>query len=483
MMQRFCLVLLLLFAGSPVFAQNYDVVIRGGRVIDPETGLDAIRNIGIQGHTIAAVTTAELQGKTVIDATGLVVAPGFIDLHQHGQEPEQYRLKVFDGVTTALEMEIGAKNITTFLQQRAGKAVINYGATANYDYARALALGQSPPLDSLLIPSGPATNDPTTPAEVRQMQDRLQHEIDAGALGIGMGIQYAPGASRDEDLQIFRVAARNHAPVFTHIRSSGHLDPGSIEAVSEVIADAAITGAPLHIVHINSSCMKDAPECLEMIAGVRARGLDVTTEAYPYTAGLTYINSAVFNPGWQRELGISYGDLAIPATGQRLTKEMFDQMHADPKPQFILVYQNDQQTVDNIIRNPLVMIASDGAPGHPRQAGTYCRILARYVREQGTLTLMDAIRKMTLMPAERLASATPIGLRKGRIQVGADADIDVFDLATVADQSTYPDPTKVSTGMKYVLVQGIPVIAKGELQPNVFPGQPITRPESPAVAP
>jgi N-acyl-D-aspartate/D-glutamate deacylase len=474
------LLLILVFAASALSAQTYparvgyDIVIRNGRVIDPETGLDAIRNVGIQGHTIAAVSTDDLQGKTIIDATGLIVSPGFIDLHEHGQAPEDYRRKAFDGVTSALEMELGAHDIKTWLDQRASRSLINYGATANYDFARAFAFHASVPDDVLVIPTSPATEDPATSAQIDAMEDRLQHELEAGALGIGMGIQYAPGASRDEVLQIFRLAARNRMPVFTHMRSSGPVDPGAVEALQEVLSDAAVSGASLQVVHVNSTCLKVAPECLAMIAGARARGLDITTEAYPYTAGMTQINSAVFNPGWQKMLGISYGQIAIPSTGERLTRERFDQLHADPKPQMVLIYASDDETNDNVIRNPLVMIASDGLPSHPREAGTYCRILARYVRQQQSLTLIDAIRKMSLMPAQRLASATPIGLRKGRIQVGADADIDVFDLATVSDQATYAVPAKTSTGMKYVLVQGVPIIVEGKLQPNVFPGQPIT---------
>lgn len=472
-----CLTLALAMAAlatMPMLGQSYDVVIRGGRVIDPETGLDGIRDVGIQGSRIAAISAQPLQGKQVLDAHGLVVSPGFIDLHEHGQTPADYRLKAFDGVTTALEMEIGTPDVSAFLAQRKGGELVNYGTTADYDAARAMAFHTPLPPGEIIAASGPATDDPATPEQVQQMIAALDTQIRAGALGVGMGIQYAPGASRLEVLQIFRFAARKGLPVYTHVRSAGHADPGSsIEAVSEVIADAAVTGAPLHIVHINSSCLKDGPECLAMVAGARARGLDVTTEAYPYTAGMTGINSALFNPGWRQKFGIDYSDVVVPETGERLTQARFRAMHADPKSHEVLLFLNDDATVDRDILNPLVMIASDGEPTHPREAGTYCRVLARYVRQQQSLTLSDAIRKMSLMPAQVLERSTPEGLRKGRIQVGADADIVVFDLASVADRATYSHPSVPSTGMEYVLVQGKPIILHGKLQPNVLPGKPL----------
>ena len=198
-----------------------------------------------------------------------------------------------------------------------------------------------------------------------------------------MGIQYTPGATRLEVIDMFRVAAERKLPVYTHMRSSGRIEPGSaIESVEEVIGAAAITGAPLHIVHINSTCLRDSLECISLIAGARARGLDVTTEAYPYIAGMTAINSAVFNPGWRERQGIDYSNLVMPDTGEHLTKERFDELHNSTKPQWVLIFANTQEIVDAVIPNPLVMIASDGAPGHPRNAGTYSRMLAQYVREK-----------------------------------------------------------------------------------------------------
>ena len=292
-----------------------------------------------------------------------------------------------------------------------------------------------------------------------------------------MGIQYVPGATRLEVIDMFRTAAERKLPVYTHMRSFGRIEPGSaIEATEEVIGAAAITGAPLHIVHVNSTCLRDTLECLSMIAGARARGLDVTTEAYPYTAGMTAINSAIFNPGWREKLGIDYSDLVVPDTGEHLTKERFEELRNSGTKQWILIFANTQEMVDKTIPNPLIMIASDGAEGHPRNAGTFSRVLAQYVREKKTLTLMEALRKMTLMPAQMLERSTPAARQKGRLQEGADADIVVFDPQTISDRSTFEKPMEPSVGVHELLVSGTLVIHDGKLVPDVYPGRAILGP-------
>src|SRR5437660_4969929 len=381
--------------------QQYDLVLEGGRVMDPETGVDAVRNVGIREGKIVRVSPEALSGRRVVHASGLVVAPGFIDLHQHGQDLESQRVKALDGVTTALEMEIGVPDVARFLKDKEGHSLIHYGTSASHVAARALVFGArlfaSPAKSHAGIPdilpkSGPATDQAATPEQIEVMQEQLRAELDAGGLAVGMGIQYTPGATRLEVIDIFRLAAERGLPVYTHARSTGRVQPGSaIEAVSEVIGAAAITGAALHIVHINSTCLRDSLECLSMIEGARARGLDVTTEAYPYIAGMTAINSALFNPGWREKLGIDYYNLVLPDTGEHLTKERFEELHNSSKQLWVLVFANTQETVDAIIPNPLIMIASDGAEGHPRNAGTYSRVLAQYVREKKTLTLTEAL--------------------------------------------------------------------------------------------
>jgi len=468
---------LLVLLTTVVRAQQYDVVLQGGRVMDPETGADAVRNVGIRDGKIARISSEGLSGRRVVHAAGLVVAPGFIDLHQHGQDLASERVKALDGVTTALELEIGASDVAEFLKTKEGHSLIHYGTSASHVAARALAFGAPLPAGDILPKSGPATDRAASPEQIAHILERLRAELDAGGLAVGMGLQYTPGATRLEVIDTFRLAAERKLPVYTHVRSSGRLEPGSaIESIGEVIGAAAISGASLHIVHINSSCTRDAMECLSMIEGARARGLDVTTEAYPYIAGMTAINSALFNPGWQEKLGIGYDSLLLPDTGERLTKERFDELHNSNVTHLVVIFSNTQDAVDHVIGHPLVMIASDGAAGHPRNAGTYSRVLAQYVREKAAITLMEALRKMSLMPAQMLERSTPAGHQKGRLQEGADADIVVFDAAKISDRSTYAKPMEPSVGVRYLLVGGTILISEARIVPDVFPGRALRGP-------
>jgi N-acyl-D-aspartate/D-glutamate deacylase len=452
--------------------QVYDVVILNGRVMDPESRLDAVRNVGISGGTIKAITTARLSGRTVIDAKGLVVSPGFIDLHQHGQNEENYRFKAMDGVTTALELEVGTGDVDRWYAERDGKAPINYGVSIGHLAARMAAMRE--PIE--FVPSGQAARRAATDAEIAEMKTQLERGLQRGAVAVGFGIQYVPNASHWEILEMFRVAARFGASCHVHLRNAGLKEPASsTQALEEVIAASAITGAPLHVVHVQSTGGKATPKLLQMIAEARSRNLDVTTECYPYIAGMTEISSALFNEGWQEVFGISYGDLQWAATGERLTKESFERYRKTGG--MVAVFSMTEEIVETALANPLTMIASDGilnnGKGHPRTAGTYTRVLGKYVRERGALSLMDALRKMTLMPAQRLERRVPSMKNKGRIRVGADADLVLFDAAHVIDKSTYDVPAKYAEGVKFVMVNGVVIIKDGEIQAGVYPGRPV----------
>ena len=450
-------------------------MILNGRVIDPESRTDAVRNVGISNSTIKTISSNTLRGRTVIDARGLVVAPGFIDLHQHGQDEENYRFKAMDGVTTALELEVGTGDVDVWYAQREQKTLINYGVSAGHLAARMAAMHEP----AEFLPTGDAARRAATDAEIVDMKQRLDQGLKRGAVAVGFGIQYTPNASRWEILEMFRVAARYGASCHVHMRHAGVKEPGSsIQALEEVISAAAITGAPLHVVHIHSTGGPATPKLLQMIAEARSRKLDVTTECYPYIAGMTDIKSAIFDEGWQEVFGIDYKDLQWAATGERLTKETFDRYRKIGG--MVAVFSMTEEIVTAALKSPLTMIASDGilenGKGHPRTAGTYSRVLGKYVREQGVLTLMEALTKMTLMPAQRLERRVPSMKNKGRIRVGADADLTIFDAQTVTDRSTFQEPAKYAEGIRFVIVNGVLVVKEGQLQTGVHPGRPVRAP-------
>jgi N-acyl-D-aspartate/D-glutamate deacylase len=339
-----------------------------------------------------------------------------------------------------------------------------------------MAVMHDPPT---FLPTGEAARRAATDTEIDEMKRLLEKGLQRGAVAVGLGIQYVPNASHWEILEMFRVAARFGASCHVHMRNAGLREPASsVQALEEVIADAAITGAPLHVVHIASTGGPATPKLLQMIAEARSRKLDVTTECYPYIAGMTEIKSAIFNEGWQDVFGIDYKDLQWAATGERLTKETFDNYRKVGG--YVAVFSMTEDIVEGALKNPLTMIASDGilenGKGHPRTAGTYTRVLGKYVREQGSITLMDALRKMTLMPAQRLEKRVPTMKNKGRLRVGADADITIFDSQHVIDKSTYKEPAQYAEGIRYVLVNGVTVVSDGQLQPRVFPGRPVRAP-------
>ena len=455
-----------------------DVVISGGRVMDPESGLDAIRNIGIRAGKIVEITEKPLQGKEVIDAKGLVVAPGFIDPHEHGQEPRNYQFQAHDGVTTSLELEAGTDDVAAWYAKRQGKSLINFGVSIGHIPVRADAMLHRAPgskeLTEMFKEAAEAAHRAATPEEIARIEELIEAGMKQGALAEGMGINYTPGATRWEIVEMFRVAAKYNAPVHVHARYYGILEPETgMNALEEVIAASAATGAPLHVVHITSIGLSSTPELLAMVEGAQKHGLDVTTEAYPYTAASTSLESAIFDPGWQERMGITYKDIQWAATGERLTAETFVKYRKQGG--VVVIHSIPESAARAAVSSPLVMIGSDGMPItgpkiHPRGQASFSRVLGHYVREEKALDLMTALRKMTLMPAQRLEKRAPVFQNKGRIRVGADADITVFDAVKIIDKATFDEPLKYSEGISYVFVNGVAVLKSGILVEGVFPG-------------
>ena len=450
---------------------TYDIVIANGRVMDPESGLDAVRNVGISGGKIRAISGGALKGKETIDAKGLVVAPGFIDLHEHGQEPRNYQFQAHDGVTTSLELEVGTDDVDKWYAQREGKTLINFGVSVGHIPVRIKVIGD--PGD--WTPSGDAAHREATPDQILEMRRNVEKGLREGALAVGMGINYTEAASHEEIVEMFRMAAKYKTPVHVHLRYYGIKEPKTgLAALEEVIAAAASTGAPLHVVHITSIGLKNTPELISMVDGAQRQGLDVTTECYPYTAASTNLQTAIFDPGWQDSMGIAYKDIQWVKTGERLTAETFEKYRKEGGA--VVIFSIPEGAARAAVANPIVMIASDGMritgpKVHPRGQGTFSRVLGHYVREEKALDLMTALRKMTLMPAQRLAKRAPAFKDKGRIRVGADADITVFDPNRILDKATFEEPLQYSEGIQFVLVNGVPVVKDGQLVERIFPGR------------
>ena len=300
----------LLLTGSLVPADSadalFDVVILHGRVMNPETNLDAVRNVGISNGKIREISAKELRGKETIEARGLIVAPGFIDLHEHGQEPRNYQFQARDGVTTSLELEAGTDDVDKWYAVREGKALINFGVSVGHIPVRMRVMHDP----GTFLPTGDAAHREATAQELREIDQGMERGLKRGALAVGMGINYTAAATHDEILEVFRIAANANASVHVHLRHAGLKEPTTgLVGLQEVIADAVASGAPLHVVHITSMGLRTTPTLLEVIKGARAHGLDVTTECYPYTAGSTALESAIFDEGWQDRQGITYKDV------------------------------------------------------------------------------------------------------------------------------------------------------------------------------
>jgi dihydroorotase len=450
---------------------NYDVVIANGRVMDPQSGLDAVRNVGLRAGRIAAISAERIQGRSTIEARGLVVAPGFIDLHEHGQKPENYQFQAHDGVTTSLELEAGTGDVASWYAQREGKSLVNFGVSIGHIATR-MKVMKDP---GSWLPTGDAAHRAATEAELAQIDERIETGLKQGALAVGMGINYTAAATRAEVLGVFKVASRHGAPVHVHLRYAGDQAPQNGQAaLDEVLTAASETKAPLLVVHVSSMGLRDTPKLLAMIRAAKAQGTDVTTECYPYVAGSTALESALFDPGWQERMRISYGDLQWVQTGERLTAETFERYRKEGGQ--VVIFMIPENIVRLAVADPIVMIASDGMPAagasvHPRGQGTFSRVLGKYVREEKALDLMTALRKMTLMPAQRLEQRAPAFRKKGRIEVGADADITIFDADRVIDAATFEKPLRYSEGIRFVLVNGVAVVSDGKLAEGVFPGR------------
>lgn len=466
---RLCITLLLpiafVAACGGADTTRYDLVIANGRVMDPESGFDGVRHVGITGGTIAVISESPLSGARVIDATGHVVAPGFIDLHEHGQNEEAYRMMVRDGVTSAFELEVGTADVERWYAAREGGQLVNYGVSAGHIPVRMRVLGDS---GTGLTPADVGGSGVATSEQVAEMEQMIRDGLAQGAVAVGLGSAYTPGAPISEIERMFRVAAEGGATAHIHMR-------GGVAGLEETIAAAAAAGASLHIVHVNSSAGDNLDRFLALIQQARDRGQDVTTEAYPYGAGMTEITSALFDDwaSWPEE---RFGQHQLVSTGERLTRTTFEQ--ARKTGGTVIIHGRSEAQTRAAIVSPLSMIASDGfienGRGHPRTSGTFAKVLGRYVRDEGAIPLMEALGRMTLEPARRLERRVPAMAGKGRVKPGADADLTIFDPQAVIDRATYEDASLPSAGIPFVVIGGEVVVDGGQVT-SARPGRAVRK--------
>jgi dihydroorotase len=450
-----------------------DIVIQGGRVMDPETGRDEVADVAIRGDRIVAIGNDVGPGAVVLDASGLVVAPGFIDilgpvppnLHAHTH-------KITDGVTTSLGMHGGPIDVAQYAASfEASGALVNY----------AKAVG-----DRVLRRAAGVVDryEPATPEQIEEIKRLADQAIKAGAVGIGFGINYAPGMTYEEVFALFEVAAANNVPCHVHARYKGNVFPLTMSlSAMEVIAIAGATGAQTQLMHLSSSTVGSMPLCLELIEGASKRGVDVDFDYHVWTRNQTGLKSALYDEGWQANFGgATYSDIYVAKTQERLTKERFEELRAAPEETPVQTEFIPEAEIEMTIKSPLGMVSSDSGglwseegheheTGHPRGTGTFARFLGRYVRERAVVSLMEGLRKVTLAPAQRLERAVPAMKDKGRLRVGADADITVFNPDTIIDRATYAEPYHYSEGVEHVLVNGVIVLREGELVDGVTPGR------------
>lgn len=484
---------------------EYDIVLRGGRVIDPESGLDAVGDVAISGDRVTAVGAGLPPGRLEADVAGQVVTAGFVDIHSHAHDLGSSRLRVTDGVTTALELEAG---ITPVAAGYAAAAVagrpLNYGFAASWALAR-MAVLAGVRFDGSIAPLFASLADPrwgrtATPAEIDRIIGLLAADVADGALGIGLLLGYAPGAAPAEYLRVAALASASCVPTFTHARDLIDFTPDTlIDGAEEIVRAAGETGAHMHYCHVNSTTMRHADRVLGLVERAQRAGSRVSTEAYPYGVGMTGIGAAFLAPERLAERGLTPRSLIYAPTGEEVSSAArLSELRATDPGGLAIIRQlreddpGDRAILMRYLTFPGSVIASDAMPltwadaapapaswplppaafTHPRTAGTFARSIRTLVAD-GELSLPGILAKCSLHPAELLQDRVPAMRRKGRVSAGSDADIVVFDPSAITDQATYTDTTRPSSGIRHVLVNGTFVVRDGQLDTTALPGRPV----------